>query len=191
MASKGSTALMKAWVNTCSVSINLSSELILHCLENNVGFKLVVPALVLVAFQCHIEDHPVNACIAADILFLPSFVETQLNDNQEPALLNASYQLKASEVATCMNAGVAVSRGGSLGWLVQKLMGFDAIMKFLQGPSYVAAHLFHMELIPMDRNEILMSKSLTLREEMALVGFVSGCSQKRLCSLFPTSYMLH
>lgn len=113
MMSKGSAALMKPWVNTCSVSTNSSSKLILHCLKHNVGFKLMVSISVLPLFQCPTKNYPVNTHTAADILFLPRFVETQLNNNQGPALLNISNQLKVSEVITCMNTGAAVSKGGT------------------------------------------------------------------------------
>ncbi|PBK63539.1 hypothetical protein ARMSODRAFT_1024004 [Armillaria solidipes] len=170
VASDVSAALMKAWVNASSVSINSPTELILHCLEHN--------------------DYPVNARIAADVPFLPGFLESHLNDNQGPALLNASYRLRASEVSARMNAGAAVAKGGSLGWLVRKLTGIEAIKKFLNGPSYVAAHLFNVELLPANENEVLMSENLTLGEEMALVGFVPGCARKGPRSLFPTSYIL-
>ncbi len=53
---------------------------------------------------------------------------------------------------------------------MQKLMGFNTIMKLLKGLSYVTAYLFHVDLLLMDENEILMSENLTLEEDMALVG---------------------
>ncbi len=61
---------------------------------------------------------------------------------------------------------------------MQKLMGFDTIMKLLKGRTYVSAHLFHVDLLLMDENEILMSENLTLEEDIALVGFILGCSQR-------------
>ncbi len=184
--------IMKGWANAAHQNISSPSHLIHHCLEHNMVFHLAVPASVLTLFQCSIDDYSVNDRIAADVPFMPGFQESSLMDKRGPALLNASYRLKAAEVAARMNVGAAVAKGGSLGWLVRKLTGKEAVQKLLDGPSYVAAHLFNVEILPAayGGKEVLMTENLTIGEEMALIGFVPGCTRKGPRILFPTLYLL-
>ncbi|PBK59699.1 hypothetical protein ARMSODRAFT_982792 [Armillaria solidipes] len=122
-----SAAIMKGLVNV-SRKISSVPELITHCVEFNVPFKLAVPASTLHLFQRPLDDYS----------------------------------------------------------------GTEAIGKLLGGPSYVASHLFNVDILPsnFENSEALMAESLTIGEEMALAGFVTGCSRKGPRLLFPTVYLL-
>ncbi len=84
-----------------------------------------------------------------------------------------SYQLKEAEVAARMNVGAPATWGGSFGWIIKKLMGNKAANKLLDGPSYI------VNIVLADiGGEVLMTESLTMGEELALLGCIPGSMEQ-------------
>ncbi|SJL06610.1 uncharacterized protein ARMOST_09952 [Armillaria ostoyae] len=187
LTSEKNAAVIQAWINVIPRHIFSAMALLHHCIANNVSFKLAIPTSALMTFQKPLEVYSARDRVATDVPFTPGFYESQLSDERGSALLNASYRLKAAEVAARLNMGAAVARGGSIGWIIKKLAGKEAILKLLDGPSYMASHLFNVDVLPTNpgSKEALMTESLTVGEELALVGFVPGCARKGPQMLFP------
>ncbi|KAK0485406.1 hypothetical protein EDD18DRAFT_1111550 [Armillaria luteobubalina] len=160
-------AMIKGWANISRIFKNVMG-LLLHCLKYNLNFKLAV--------------------LSAGVPFRPGFIEPHLNDAFGSEALCAQYLWGASSVAQRMNIGAAIASGDVLRWITRKLVGTLGVQKLLDGPSYIAANLNHIYILPvMDINgHELVSEPMTAEEEKALVGFIPGSDRREPWSLLPT-----
>ncbi|KAK0447944.1 hypothetical protein EV421DRAFT_2016979 [Armillaria borealis] len=133
VTSRPSTVLMKAWVYMNPLQIFSLSGLLHHCLDYNVPFRLAIPASTICTFQRPLESYPVMTRIAADIPFMPGFHKLQLDDNRGSTAR--------------MNIGVAVAKGGSLGWVARTFTGEEGVQKLLDRPLFITAHLFNFDVL--------------------------------------------
>ncbi|KAK0224773.1 hypothetical protein EDD85DRAFT_795811 [Armillaria nabsnona] len=94
---------------------------------------------------------------------------------------------KATGVARRLNFGVAVAKGGSIRWLACKLAGDEEIKKLLEGPSFIAANLNHVQIISLEGTSPieLAAEPFTLEEEKTLLGFILVTIRKDAHTLFP------
>ncbi|KAK0449348.1 hypothetical protein EV421DRAFT_1996187 [Armillaria borealis] len=106
------------------------------------------------------------ALLAADVPFILGFQEPQLNDCTSIEIMNVSYQWKAANVASRLNAGAAVGYEGLLGWIIKKIMGKEAVKKLMERPSYIATWLLHAKVLTTkgDMEDPLMEEWIELAE---------------------------
>ncbi|PBK83809.1 hypothetical protein ARMGADRAFT_1089035 [Armillaria gallica] len=80
-----------------------------------------------------------------------------------------------------------------LNTLAKLITGEDIVKKLFKGPSYIATHLHHVKAISTETNEDnpLMTDFLTIKEKMALVGFIPGSKYKCSSTLLPIDYLLN
>lgn len=123
---------------------------------------------------------------------MPGFLELQLNDTQGTKMMNANYHHKAAQVVARMNASAAAAKGNNIGWLVWKFAGEDSIAKLLDGPSYIATQLHHVDILDSvkDSKDPLITKHLMVEEEMVLLGYIVGAHRHKPQYLFPTLQFL-
>ncbi|SJL06874.1 uncharacterized protein ARMOST_10216 [Armillaria ostoyae] len=193
VTSKPSAAVLKGWANVDPANFSTAEELLKLCVTHHVSFRLAIPASAIPIFQKPVESYSLNSRFAADVPFMPGFHEPRLDDQGGSVILCTSYRWKASGVASRMNAGAFRALGGTLGWVMKAITGSEALAKLLDGPSYVASHLFNFDVLPapLGGKEYLIAEGSTIQEQIALLGYITGGTQKGPRSLIPTDRLLH
>ncbi|PBK66623.1 hypothetical protein ARMSODRAFT_1021425 [Armillaria solidipes] len=164
-------ALLKGWTYASPKGIHAIAKLLHHCIHHNKSK----------------ESYPLIEWRVADVPSLAGFREPQLDDTWGSAILNACYRWKASHIASRANIGAAIAQGNSIGWIAKKFTGEDCACRLLDGPSFIAAHLFWTEPLFTEEpgSNPLVCEYLTLEEELALLGFILGNSLAGPRYLFP------
>ncbi|SJL17569.1 uncharacterized protein ARMOST_21121 [Armillaria ostoyae] len=176
LTSKPSAAVLKAWANVDPANLSSVEELLKLCIAHHISFKLTIPASMISSFQKPVEHYSLNSRFAADVPFMPGFHKPRLDNHLGPAIMCANYRWKLSGVAARMNAGAFRALGGTMGWVVHVVTGSEAATKLLDGPSYIASHLFNFEVLPAmpGGKEYLIAEASTIEEQMALLGYVAA-----------------
>ncbi|KAK0502619.1 hypothetical protein EDD18DRAFT_1101014 [Armillaria luteobubalina] len=137
--------------------------------------------------QPHLE---INRCLPRypQIYYPPKYYR-----KEEIQGICAQYLWGASSVARRMNIGAAIASGDVLRWITRKLVGALGVQKLLDGPSYIAANLNHISILPvMDINgHELVSEPMTAEEEKALVGFIPVEFEKEMTDTDVYHYLVN
>ncbi len=96
-------------------------------------------------------------------------------------MMNANYCHKAAQVAVRMNTSAAATKGNNIRWLIWKLAKEDSIVKLLDGLSYVATQLCHMDILDSvkDSKDPLVTEQLMVKEEMMLLEYIVGAHRHK------------
>ncbi len=121
------------------------------------------------------------------------FHEPRLDDHIGSVVMCANYWWKVSNIMGCMNTEALRSLGGPQGWVMAMVTGDEALAKLLDGPSYMASHLFQFEVLPAvpRGKEYLIAELSTIEKQLSLLGFIPGYPCKGPQALLPTLHLLH